>query len=139
MLDLNLIFSNSYGTISLIFTATVSAVITYKFYNYDKEITLLNRLTKVEAVRAEKGLPSEVTITPEDFRLNPELVDILDVTGVNESVNISLETKAQFEYLQFQETVQAQNNFIESTVELFSNIVHSNILETIAYLLSFIF
>jgi hypothetical protein len=139
MLDLNFIFSHTYGTISLIFTATVSAVITYKFYNYDKEITLLNKVTKEEAVRAQQGLPSEVTITPEDLRLNPELVDILGVTGNNESVNISLETKAQFEYIQFQETVQAHNNFIDSTVELLSDLANGNLLDTIAWLLSFIF
>jgi|SRR6267154_3583009 len=139
MLDLSFIFSNSYGTISLIFTATVSAVITYKFYNYDKGITLLNRLTKVEAARAEQGLPSEVTITPEDFRLNPELVDILGVTGGNESVNISLETKAHLEYFQFQETVQAHNSFIEGVVEFIFKIANNNLLESIADLLSFIF
>lgn len=139
MLDLNYIFSHSYGTFSLIFAATVSAVITYKFYNYDKGITLSNRLAKEEAARAQQGLPSEVTITPEDFRLNPELVDILDVSGVNESVNISLETKAQFEYFQFQETIQAHNNFIQSTVDFLADLAHSNLLETITYYLSFIF
>ena len=139
MLDLNLLFSHSYGTISLIFSVTVSAVITYKFYNFDKGITLSDRLIKEEAIRAQQGLPSEVTITPEDFRLNPELVDILGVTGDNESVNISLETKTQFEYIQFQETVQAHNNFIESTVEFLSNLANSNLLDTITWLLSFIF
>jgi hypothetical protein len=139
MLDLNYFFSQTYGTISILFTVTVSAVITYKFYCYDREITLLNRVTKVEAARAQQGLPSEVTITPEDLRLNPELADIFDVTNVNNPINISLETNAHLEYIQFQDTIQTHNNFIESTVEFLTDLAHSNLLESIAYFLSLIF
>ena len=136
MLDLSSFFSSPLGTFSTIFTVTVSIVITYKFYYYDKEITLSDKLAQVEAARAQKGLPTEVTITPEDFRLNPELVDILGVQGGNESVNITLETNAHLEYQQFQDTIQVHNNFIENTVQFVSDLSLNNLLEFLTYLVS---
>jgi len=137
MLDLTTsLFSSPLATFSTIFTVTVSIVITYKFYFYDKEITLSDRLAQVEAARAQKGLPTEVTITPEDFRLNPELADIFGVTGVNESINITLETNAHLEYQQFQETLQVHNNFIENTVQFVSELSLNNLLEFLTYLVS---
>jgi hypothetical protein len=136
MLDLTPLFSSTLGTFSTIFTVTVSIAITYKFYFYDKEITLSDKVTQVEAARAQKGLPSEVTITPEDLRLNPELADILGVTDVNNPINITLETNAHLEYQQFQDTIQDHNNFIENTVEFLSELTISNLSEIVTYLLS---
>jgi len=136
MLDISSIFGQTLGAVSVIFTVTVSVVITYKFYYYDREITLLNRVNQVELARAQQGLPSEVQITPEDLRLNPELADILGVTDVNNPINITLETNAHLEYLQFQETLEAHNNFIDNTVEFLSGFLHTSYLDAIAYFIS---
>ncbi len=140
MIDLSPFFSSTLSTFSTIFTVTVSIVITYKFYFYDKEITLSNRVTQVDAARAQKGLPSEVTITPEDFRLNPELVDILGVTDVKNPINITLETNAHLEYQQLQETIQIHNNFIENTVEFLSQFTTmSSISEIVTFIFNLFF
>jgi len=106
----------------------------YKFYIHFTQITLLNRVVQVEAARAQDGLPSEVTITPEDLRLNPELADILGITDLNSNVNVALETNAHLDYIQFQETVADQQNMIEHIV---SYIYNFDFLEDIATIISF--
>ena len=135
-MDLQHLFGMGLGSVGIIFTTVVSVGVVYKFYLYDKDLTLLDRVNKVEAVRAQKGLPSEVKITPEDFRLNPELVDILGITDLHESVNVTLETKAHFEYNQFQETLINHNNFLE---DIFTYVYHLHFLEDIVTFVSNLF
>jgi len=116
MLDLNYIFNQTFNSVSIIVATAVSVTLTYKFYFYITELTLLNRVRQVEAARAQEGLPSEVTITTEDLRLNPELADILGVTDVTNNINVALETSAHLDYIQFQETIYTHNLIIENIV-----------------------
>ena len=118
-MDIQYLFSNWFSSVAVVATTVVSVGIVYKFYLFDKNLTLLERVSKVEAARAEKGLPSEVTITPEDLRLNPELVDILGITDLNNNVNVALETKAHLEYTQFQEMVMDHNHFLDHFFDYF--------------------
>jgi len=121
-MDLQYLFSNWLSSVAIIATTVVSVGVVYKFYLYDKDITLFNRVKQVEAARAQKGLPSEVTITPEDLRLNPELADILGITDLNDNVNVALETNAHLEYIQFQETIVNHHNFLEDLVTYVYNL-----------------
>jgi hypothetical protein len=121
MLDLNYIFHNTFSNLSIVVVSTASIIIGYKFYISYRELTLFNRVRQVEAARVQEGLPSEVTITPEDLRLNPELVDILGVTDVNNNINIALETNAHLEYIQFQETIFNQNLLLDNIVIFFTS------------------
>ena len=118
-MDIQYLFSNWFSSVAVVATTVVYVGIVYKFYLFDKNLTLLERVSKVEAARAEKGLPSEVTITPEDLRLNPELVDILGITDLNNNVNVALETKAHLEYTQFQEMVMDHNHFLDHFFDYF--------------------
>ena len=67
-MDLHYLFKDIISNVGIIAFAAVSVVAAYKIYISYTEITLLNRVRQVEAVRAQDGLPSEVTITPEDLR-----------------------------------------------------------------------
>jgi len=133
MMDLQSLFSAGMSGVAIIAATVVSVGVAYKFYVYYTEITLLNRVRQVEAVRAQDGLPSEVTITPEDLRLNPELADILGITDLNNNVNVALETNAHLEYIQFQETMIEHQHFLEHIVDYVFNL---HILEDIATFVS---
>jgi len=128
-MDLQYLFSAGMGGVAIIAATAVSVGAAYKFYVYYTEITLFNRVRQVEAVRAQDGLPSEVTITPEDLRLNPELADILGITDLNNNVNVALETNAHLEYIQFQETMIDHHYFLEHIVDY---VFHLHFLEDIA-------
>jgi hypothetical protein len=121
MLDLNLIFNQSFHNVSIIVGTVVSIGLAYKFYISYTEWTLFNRVRQVEAARALEGLPSDVTITPEDLRLNPDLADILGVTDVSQNINIALETSAHLDYLQFQETILNQSLFMDNVIIYFTS------------------
>jgi hypothetical protein len=141
MLDLYEIFHQTFNNISIIVITTVSVGIAYKFYICYTNYTLLNRVIQVEAARAQDGLPSEVTITPEDFRLNPELAEILEVTDVNNNINVALETNAHLEYIQFQDTIFAHDLFLENAVAFVANIfnqmfTNNDFMQTVAELIT---
>src|SRR6267378_47173 len=121
-MELHQIFQQALGSVSLMIVAAVSVGASYYTYVCYTETTLFNRVRQVEATRAQEGLPSEVIITPEDLRLNPELVDILGITDLNNNVNVALETNAHLEYIQFQETMIEHHNFMEDLVVYIYNL-----------------
>ena len=121
-MNLQYLFNKDISNVGIIAIAAVSVVAAYKIYVSYTEITLLNRVRQVEAVKAQDGLPSEVIITPEDLRLNPELADILEITDLNNNVNVALETNAHLEYIQFQETMIEHHNFMEDLVVYIYNL-----------------
>jgi hypothetical protein len=132
-MELQYLFNKGIGGVGLIVVAAVSVVAAYKCYYSYTELTLLWRVRQVEAVRAQDGLPSEVIITTEDLRLNPELADILEITDLNHNVNVALETNAHLEYLQFQET---HTNFIEDLLVYIYNFHFFE--DLITYILNFV-
>jgi len=58
------------------------------------------RLRQVDATRVLEGLPTDVTLTPEDFIANPELAEIFGVTGTDTNLEIALESNEHFEFIQ---------------------------------------
>jgi len=121
-MELHQIFQQALGSVSLMIVAAVSVGASYYTYVCYTETTLFNRVRQVEATRAQEGLPSEVIITPEDLRLNPELVDILGITDLNNNVNVALETNAHLDYIQFQETVVSNHQFLEDVITMVSDL-----------------
>jgi len=57
---------------------------------------------QVDTTRLHEGLPTDVTLTPEDFRAQPELAEIFDVTDTNTNLDIALENNEHYEFIQNQ-------------------------------------
>src|ERR1700742_3967717 len=130
-MELQYLINNGMSSVAIIAAAAVSVGVAYKFYVHYTETTLFNRVLQVETARAQNNLPSEVTITPEDLRLNPELAEILEITDLNN--NVALETNAHLEYAQFQETMVVHQNLLENIV---TYVYHLHFLEDIATFIS---
>jgi uncharacterized protein YpuA (DUF1002 family) len=59
--------------------------------------------------RLEEGLPTDVSLTPEDFAANPELAEIFGVTDTNTNLNLNLESDQHFEAVQTQNEINLDN------------------------------
>jgi hypothetical protein len=88
-----------YGALGL--TISVIGVTCYVISNYSHFDNVF-RMRQVDTTRVHEGLPTDVAITPEDFRDNPELAEIFDVTDTNSNLNIALESDAHFQAVQNQ-------------------------------------
>jgi hypothetical protein len=112
-------FSSYLSNFPLIVFGVASAGVAYTIYSSYIEYYNLNRLIEVENLRTQQNLPNEVTITPEEFTQNPELIEMFGVTDVNNALNIPLE---QNEHLAF---LAAQNNMdnIETALDIVSQIL----------------
>ena len=98
---LNLIFNPNIDTTVIIISVSIASVgLALSWYNGYTANYLLSRVRQVEATRAQENLPNEVTLTPEDFKQNPELAEILEVTDVDNNLNLHLETVEHLEYLE---------------------------------------
>ena len=62
----------------------------------------------IDSARAAEGLPTEVTLTAEDFRNNPELADIFDVTDGND-LTFNLEGEDHSNFADNLENIHNQN------------------------------
>jgi len=51
----------------------------------------------VDSTRVHEGLPTDITLTPEDFRNHPELAEMFGVTDINNNLNLVLESNNHFE------------------------------------------
>jgi hypothetical protein len=111
--------TNSYQSLPLIIISIITVGVAYAMYHSYKEHHLLNRLITVETEREQEGLPNEVTLTPEDFRLNPELVEMFGITDVDNNLGFDLQTNEHLEYLEAHEL----NNNIESIFDAIAEIL----------------
>jgi len=103
--------------------ALITVRVSYKMYMLYTEDILLDKVSQVEAARAQEGLPSNVRLTSEDFRLNPELANIFEAPAEGPLI-IPLETNAHLELLQHQEAIINQHwlmDFIEAFINAFNN------------------
>jgi uncharacterized protein (DUF58 family) len=67
---------------------------------------------QIDTTRVQEGLPTDVTITPEDFRAHPELAEIFDVTDTENNLDVSLESQEHLEMLEDQSTAISYNNIM---------------------------
>ena len=77
----------------------------------------VTRERQVDTTRVHEGLPTDVTLTPEDFIANPELAEIFDVTDPNTNLDIALESNEHYELI---ENAAVDNgNLVTQIIEAF--------------------
>jgi hypothetical protein len=70
-------------------------------YNYNlAELDNVVRERVVDFTRVQEGLPTDLTLTPEDFINNPGLAEMLDVTNTDNNFDLVLESNEHFEAMQ---------------------------------------
>jgi hypothetical protein len=123
---LNLLFNqnNIDNTVIIISVGIASVGLALSWYNGYTANYLLSRVRQVEASRAEENLPNEVTLTPEDFKQNPELAEILEVTDVDNNLNLQLETIEHIEHLEHQDAAFKFLDNIEVIGGYFSTVLN---------------
>ncbi len=70
-----------------------------------------------DTTRVEEGLPTDVTLSPEDFAANPELAEIFGITDTNVNLDIALESNEHFEAVQNQAASIDYFKIIYDTIE----------------------
>jgi hypothetical protein len=59
----------------------------------------LNHL-EVDVVRVAEGLPTDVTITPQDFKDNPELAQIFEVSDTSQNLDLIIQSDEHFQMVE---------------------------------------
>jgi hypothetical protein len=57
---------------------------------------------QIDSTRVHEGLPTDISLTPEDFINHPELVEIFGVQDQDNNLNLNLESNEHFEQQQNQ-------------------------------------
>jgi len=57
---------------------------------------------QIDSTRVHEGLPTDVTLTPEDFINHPELAEIFGVQDTDNNLNLNLESNEHFDQQQNQ-------------------------------------
>jgi hypothetical protein len=97
------IISNQNYDDFIVLSFTVAIIgITFCLINSFNEFGNVTRVRQVDTTRVHEGLPTDVSLTPEDFRAHPELAEIFDVTDTNTNLNIALESNEHYEFIQNQ-------------------------------------
>jgi hypothetical protein len=91
-------------TISFIIIA-ILLISSYRQYQIDNATTV----RPIDTTRVEEGLPTDMTLTPEDFLADPELAEIFGITDPNTNLDINLESNEHFEEVQNQ--IEIATNF----------------------------
>jgi len=112
----NLIFvadqvSNNLLIISVAITFTVMGM-TFIMFRYIHHMNDVIVERQIDTSRVNAGLPTDVTLTPEDFRANPELAEIFDVTDTENNLDIALESQEHLEMLETQYADISYNNLM---------------------------
>lgn len=88
-------------------------------YNVIIRYRALNNATMVserDTTRVNEGLPTDMSLTPEDFAANPELAEIFGITDTNTNLDIALESNEHFEQVQN----QIANNNLPTISDIFN-------------------
>ena len=93
--------SNNLLALTLAITITCMAMTIYIIKTIP-QVDGVNMERQIDTTRVQEGLPTDVTITPEDFRANPELAEIFDVTDTDANLNVALESQEHLEMLEAQ-------------------------------------
>jgi hypothetical protein len=88
-----------YIAISITITFIGVAIGLFNNYNGFNNVT---RVRQVDTTRVHEGLPTDVSLTPEDFINDPELAEIFDVTDNNTNLDIALESNEHYEFIENQ-------------------------------------
>jgi hypothetical protein len=94
---LNFLSNQSY---ELIVTASFTVTFVAITCCFVKSLGVFGNVTidrPIDITRVQEGLPTDVTITPEDFRNHPELAEILEVGDTDVNLDLILESNEHFE------------------------------------------
>jgi uncharacterized protein (DUF58 family) len=96
---------------SIVLSVTVigMTILTMKYFHHMDGV---NVERQIDTTRVNAGLPTDVTLTPEDFRNNPELAEIFDVSDTETDFDIALESQEHLEMLENQYADISYNNFM---------------------------
>jgi len=103
------------NTLALITTGLVIIVIAHRWYVIYTHNNLLNRMVETRLVRAEEGQAIDLTLTAEEFRDQPELIEIFGQPEGENGLNINLETQQELEFIEFQVGLPDPRNILEIT------------------------
>ena len=96
---------------SIVLSVTVigMTILTMKYIHHMNGV---NVERQIDTTRVNAGLPTDVTLTPEDFRNNPELAEIFDVSDTETDLDLALESQEHLEMLENQYADISYNNFM---------------------------
>jgi hypothetical protein len=97
---------DNFENVFILSRAVASFCIAYAYYN---NIYFINR--EIDANRTGQGLPTEVSLTPEDFRDNPELAEIFEVSDLDTNLDLNLETNEHLNVQEHLDGVGGANGF----------------------------
>ena len=98
--------------ITVVAIASVSIIFVTITYSYVRSLGGIENISierPIDYSRVYEGLPTDVTITQEDFTNHPELAEILGVTDTTTNVEILLESNEHFMLL---ETINSTFNIV---------------------------
>ena len=123
-------FYQSVENVSFIIAAIIVVGLTIAHINVHIINTNVPFVRPIDSARAAEGLPTEVTLTPEDFRDNPDLAEIFDVTDVNNDLTINLEGNDHLNFADNLENIHNQGLLRQENLNDNLNIVE-NLMATI--------
>jgi hypothetical protein len=86
--------------------------ITFSLINNLRQFNNVILERQIDTARVHEGLPTDMTLTPEDFTNHPELAEIFGVTDTNSNLNLILESNEHFEQVENQLAAIDYNNLI---------------------------
>ena len=110
---------------------TVCFIYSYRLITYVPNVTPVRQ---TDTTRVEEGLPTDISLSPEDFRDNPELAEIFGITDPDTNLDVALESNEHFEQVQNQELMQEIQNQL-TTVNT-DNLTTANDIINIDYLIT---
>lgn len=87
---------------------TICLILSYRQYNN----TIM--VSQIDTTRVDEGLPTDMTLTPEDFLADPELAEIFGITDTNTNLDVTLESNEHFEQVQNQIATNNDDNLTTS-------------------------
>jgi hypothetical protein len=106
------VLSNQFDNL-VILAITISVLgLTFSIIRSYSQYIDITRLSQMDPSRIQEGLPTNVTLTPEDFRANPELAEIFEITDTNANLDVALESNQHFEAIQNQIAAGTYDNLL---------------------------
>jgi hypothetical protein len=102
----------NYYVVLIAVTAVGITFILINSYGYLNDFNI-DRPRPVDTTRLQEGLPTDVTITPEDFMRNPELAQIFEGVDVNQNLDLFLEGQEHVDHLENQFAAIDYNTLME--------------------------
>jgi len=109
---LHYLFDHNYDNyVALSMVITVIGI-TFCIFNSYREFDNVVTERQIDSTRVHEGLPTDITLTPEDFRNHPELVEIFGVADTDNNLAVALESNEHFEQVHNQFTAIDYDNLM---------------------------